>query len=542
MRTVETLGEAIEAAKHREQTMVRCPAHDDGAASLHVTYGDKHPVLMTCHAGCTIESILHYGGIDAQQLLAPREEGAVGGDGEWTPAGPASHVYDYTDAEGTLLFQVLRVPIAGGKKTFRQRHPIPGPKPWAWNMDGVERVLYHLPEVLEAKAKGEIIYVVEGEKDADNLRNRCGVTATTSPMGAGKWQDSYTETLAGANVIIISDADATGRNHSRAVRTALLEAGCTVGMKEAANGHKDVTDHLNDGGTLDTLIETSPADGEKKVSYGVDLLKVIKRVVQPSSFVIPGTLARGDRLLLTGFEGHGKSTLSRQIALMVAAGIHPWTHMPIPPQRVVFLDSENHPDQVLESWQQLVGLAAAHGHQVQEGALTIIEAWDDDIDLTSDEGHAWMIERIHAHKPDLMCAGPLYNLSSRDLSEHAVVGKMKQVINDARSLYGTAFVLEHHAPHRGTGEKERSVRPYGSSTFLKWPDFGYGLRPISGEQFSDQFGHGENGAGLYEWQKTRFPRVRTRTFPTHLRWGVANTAEWPWMPCEIDEASGLVLG
>jgi 5S rRNA maturation endonuclease (ribonuclease M5) len=542
MRTVETLGEAIEAAKHREQTMVRCPAHDDGAASLHVTYGDKHPVLMTCHAGCTLESILHYGGIDAQQLLAPKDENAVGGEGEWTPAGPASHVYDYVSAEGELLFQVLRVPIAGGKKTFRQRHPIPGPKPWAWNMDGVERVLYHLPEVLEAKAKGEVIYVVEGEKDADNLRSRCGVTATTSPMGAGKWQESYTETLAGANVVIISDADATGRNHSRAVRTALLEAGCSVAMKEAANGQKDVTDHLNSGGTLETLIETSPADGDKKVSYGIDILSVIKRVVQPSSFVIPGTLARGDRLLLTGFEGHGKSTLSRQIAVMVAAGIHPWTHMPIPPQKVMFIDSENHPDQVLESWQQLVGLAAAHGHQIQEGMLTIIEAWDDDIDLTSDEGHAWMIERIHAHKPDLCGAGPLYNLSSRDLSEHAVVGKMKQVINEARSLYGTAFILEHHAPHRGTGEKERSVRPYGSSTFLKWPDFGYGLRPISGEQFSDDFGHGPNGAGLYEWQKTRFPRVRTRKFPTHLRWGKANTDEFPWMPCEIDEASGLVLG
>lgn len=539
MRTVESLAEAIDAAKnHREQTMVKCPAHDDGAASLHVTYGEKHPVLMTCHAGCTLESILHYGGINAQDILAERDENDISADNEWTPAGPASHKYQYTDEDGTLLFEVLRVPLPGGKKTFRQRHPIPGPKPWAWNMDGVRRVLYNLPEVLAAKARGEVIYVVEGEKDAETLRTRAGVTATTSPMGAGKWQVEFTDMLAGANVVIIADADATGRNHARTIREQLIAVGCSVAMKEAMNGQKDVTDHFNIGGTLESLIETAPEQEEKKVTYGLDILEAIKRVVAPSSFVIPGTLARGDRLLLTGFEGHGKSTLSRQIAVMVAAGIHPWTHMPIPPQKVVFIDSENHPDQVLDSWQQLVGLAAVHDHPMKPGALTVIEAWDDDIDLTSDEGHAWMIERMHAYKPDLVCAGPLYNLSSRDLSEHAVVGRMKQVINDARSQYGTAFILEHHAPHRGPGDKERSVRPYGSSTFLKWPDFGYGLRPLQGENLPN------NGEGLYEWQKTRFPRVRKRFFPTHLRWGSqeGSSIEWPWMACEVDEDSGQVLG
>jgi DNA primase len=31
-------------------------------------------------------------------------------------------------------------------------------------------VLYHLPEVLEAKKQKRVIFLVEGEKDADNLR------------------------------------------------------------------------------------------------------------------------------------------------------------------------------------------------------------------------------------------------------------------------------------------------------------------------------------------------------------------------------------
>lgn len=34
-------------------------------------------------------------------------------------------------------------------------------------MDGVERLPYRLPQLLERKAKGHTLFVVEGEKDAD---------------------------------------------------------------------------------------------------------------------------------------------------------------------------------------------------------------------------------------------------------------------------------------------------------------------------------------------------------------------------------------
>jgi 5S rRNA maturation endonuclease (ribonuclease M5) len=531
MRTVDTVREAVDAAKHREQVMVQCPAHDDNAASLHVAPGDKHPVLMTCHAGCSVNAILdaesRYGGITGQDLMAPRDENFVGNEEVWTPAGNASHVYQYTDEEGTLLFEVLRVPLPGGKKTFRQRAPIPGPKPWKWNMDDVRRVLYRLPEVLTAKAEGRLIYIVEGEKDVETLRLRAGVAATTSPMGAGKWQIEYSEMLAGANIVIIADADNTGRAHARAVREQLIELGCAVSLKEPMNGQKDVTDHFNAGGTLDNLLETVPDEEVKRVSLGADILTVITRTVSPASYVIPGFLARGDRFLATGYEGHGKSTLLQQIAIQAAAGIHPWLLDDMPPQKVVVIDSENHPDQILEKWQHLVGLAARHNHPIQPGQLTIIEAWDDDVDLTSDEGEAWLLERMHGYKPDLCVIGPLYNLSSRDLSEHSVVGRMKTAINNARSVCGTAFIMEHHAPHRGPGETKRSVRPYGSSTFLKWPDFGYGLLPTESE-------------GLYEFQKTRFPRVRTRYIPPYLRWGKENTDEWMWMPTDVDDSGNAM--
>ena len=61
---------------------------------------------------------------------------------------------------GKLLYQVCRlVP-----KDFRQRRP-DGNGGWIWNTQGVDRALYHLPEVLKANT----VCVTEGEKDADNL-------------------------------------------------------------------------------------------------------------------------------------------------------------------------------------------------------------------------------------------------------------------------------------------------------------------------------------------------------------------------------------
>jgi len=535
MRKVDTLAEAIDMAKRGEQSMCRCPAHDDGEASLHVIAGDRQPVVMTCHAGCRFDEIIAAAGISLDAVMAEDDGRVADGVEVWTPEGPASHVYPYVDEQGTILYEVLRIPKrASAGKTFRQRRPNPnfgnrdhpdGRKEYLWTMQGVRRVLYRLPEVLQAKLDGQVIYVVEGEKDVEALRAR-GYVATTSPMGAGKWSPDYTQMLAGAVVVIIADADDTGRAHARQVRDELLTAECVVSVKEAVPGCKDVSDHFRAGHTMDELLETIAGEEENRDSSGVDVLEIIERSMASVEYVIPHVLARGDRLLVTGFEGHGKSTFLRQLAVQCAMGIHPWTGLAMPPQRVLFADVENHPDQTLESWQSLVGLGRRHGHEINPKMLTVLEEWDSDIDLTSEVGHNWMQERVHAHRPDIMFIGPLYNMANKDLKDDETVRKIKKAVNEARGICGTAFVMEHHAPHRNPADKERSVRPYGSSTFLKWPDFGFGLKPTEDK-------------GTYEWQRTRFPRVRTRHFPTHMRWGVENTLEWPWMAAEMD-GNGIV--
>jgi putative DNA primase/helicase len=104
--------------------------------------------------------------------------------------------FDYHDAHGAIVYQVERVeyqnpdssyvPGKDGKrkKDFRQRRPDPDrPGEWIYNLGDTRRVLYRLPELVEALAYGRTVAIVEGEAKADLLWS-WNVPATCSPMGA----------------------------------------------------------------------------------------------------------------------------------------------------------------------------------------------------------------------------------------------------------------------------------------------------------------------------------------------------------------------
>ena len=178
--------------------------------SIHLRDGK---ILLHCHAGCTVEAICTAAGIQMRELFA---------DSSSDPRIVAE--YSYTDESGTLLFQVVRFE----PKDFRQRRP-DGYGGWNWNLNGVRRVLYRLPDVLKAKS----VLVCEGEKDCETAR-KLGLTATCNPGGAGKWRDEYRETLRGKRVAIIADADEPGRKHAQpGGSVAPRQSGITQGARTA---------------------------------------------------------------------------------------------------------------------------------------------------------------------------------------------------------------------------------------------------------------------------------------------------------------------
>lgn len=221
-----------------------CPSHDDQRQSLHVSEGEDGRILAYCHAGCSVNDICRALGIDLGDLFPPKPKVHAGGKS------PVVATYDYRDTNGKLLFQVCRT----ADKRFFQRRP-DGKGGWINGLGDVKPVLYRLPEVLQAVKQGETIFIPEGEKDCDNL-TRIGLTATTSPMGAGKWRDHYSEHLRGAKVVILPDNDEPGRKHAQQVANSLYGKTGSVKVLELPSLPEkgDVSDWLEAGHTKEELM------------------------------------------------------------------------------------------------------------------------------------------------------------------------------------------------------------------------------------------------------------------------------------------------
>jgi hypothetical protein len=151
--------------------------------------------------------------------------------------------YNYTDARGSLLYQILRKEPKG----FTTRVP-KAKGGWEYKLNGSPRVPYKLPELLASNRKSPV-YIVEGEKDADTL-TALGLVSSCNVFGAGKWLTEYNEHFRGRQVIIIPDNDKPGRQHAEEVAANLHGIARSVRVVElpGLSEHGDVSDWLAGGG------------------------------------------------------------------------------------------------------------------------------------------------------------------------------------------------------------------------------------------------------------------------------------------------------
>lgn len=253
MKPVETLLECLSGSTcNGSGYKALCPAHDDHEPSLSIWEGDDKRAFVKCFAGCSKEEIVAALGLSMSDLYARPEPNSNG-----RPKRKIVATYDYLDADGELLHQTVRFEPKG----FSQRRPKPSGKrrnevgdDWIWSFEGIEPVLYRLPEVLRAVETGSAVYLCEGEKDADRLAGS-GLTATTNANGAEKWRESYSEVLRGANVVILADNDTAGRKHVERVARSLKGKAASVRVLQLPGlPHKgDVSDYLDAGGAVEEL-------------------------------------------------------------------------------------------------------------------------------------------------------------------------------------------------------------------------------------------------------------------------------------------------
>lgn len=339
--------------------IARCPGHPDREPSLSIAEGTDGRVLLTCHAGCEAPQIVAALGLTMTSLFPPREATLP-----YTPppamrrtaaqAQPAPEpepeddraswravaTYDYTDADGALVFQVVRkeppVQLAGGKrkKTFVQRRP-DGAGGWTYGLGGLaERPLYRLPELLEDVALGRTVLLVEGEKDCDTAR-ALGVAAAAHMGGAKGWRPEYAAPLAGADVVIVPDHDTPGREWAAAAGAGLCAAGATVRMLAlpVTTEGADLTEWVDAGGTrtqLDRLVARAipwapgdpvplPAAPSRFTVLTLDQLESLPPLDWLVGEEMAGLFPAAALLAIYGAPGAGKSFIAADLACTLAS-------------------------------------------------------------------------------------------------------------------------------------------------------------------------------------------------------------------------------
>lgn len=242
------------------------------------------------------------------------------------------------------------------------------------------------------------------------------------------------------------------------------------------------------------------------------------------NWLIPDFLERQDRLLVTAAEGSGKSVLIAQIGVMAAAGIHPWTWQEIEPCNVLIVDLENGPRLVSR---RLDWLRSKVGPFDQRRVR--VHADPRGINLTSRTDKRWLMERVEANRTDMLVIGPAYRMTAGVAAKGDVGGEdhireVTKALDDIRARFDVTLVLETHAPH-SQGPFGRDLRPFGSSVWLRWPEFGIGIRRDDPDP--------DGTPREYKLEHWRGPRDQ-RTWPKRL---IRGDGRMPWTPDQMPDGT-----
>lgn len=338
--------------------------------------------------GCTFEdAVLHMASLAGMPLPkghAKASRKAVGSarpreqDAPEPPQSPTissrrqiTKTYDYTDADGTLIYQVCRVEWMDNgkkKKNFMQRRPAPeGLSGWVFSLssgefiqgrsgdwyaatedrrdewhnapvisipEGVPHMLYRLGELMDERAQGEdarTVFIVEGEKDSDTLAE-WEMLGITNSGGAKHWSATHAEMFRDLDVVILLDNDAAGRQRGHLIGASLRNIARRTRVLDWRQHWPncpekgDVTDWKTLGGgsrdKLFAIVEKLP--NWTPVRPESNFLAVpFNEIDKPSKefeWLIKKILTRGETSVWFGAPGCGKSFLLTSAALSVAVG------------------------------------------------------------------------------------------------------------------------------------------------------------------------------------------------------------------------------
>ena len=255
------------------------------------------------------------------------------------------------------------------------------------------------------------------------------------------------------------------------------------------------------------------------------LREILETEDEPEDWVIPGLFERGDRLILTGYEGLGKTTWLRQIGICAAAGLNPVTLDQLDRQiRVLFVDVENSERQWRRETRGIAVVAERGGLgsprdyvHVHTGAR---------MDLRKDRDLGLVHRLVDQYQPEILVIGPLYRLTPNGINNDEEAAPLIAALDTLHDR-GLVLAMEAHAPKGSMGE--RNLAPRGSAALMGWPEFGFGLAPQDKDE-NDKI----QTAEVVRW---RGDRDRGRQWPKMLWAG----GPFPWTADEVSNSTRQAL-
>lgn len=275
-----------------------CPYHEDDRASFSINLSSGNWFCRGCDVKGKFKELVDKLGIR-----------------DFKPFPVARYVYE--SAAKQPKFVVVRY----FPKTFRQ---------FAVGADGLLsnnnplalKILYRLPELIRTP-KDTVIYLVEGEKDADTLHS-LGYCATTNAGGANSWSSDHGKFLSGRRVVAIPDNDAAGESWLTKVRSSVK----LFGILALPEGVKDVTDWILQGQKIESLPLEKTADvvvlnplselqtGFEVIVQNQKFPPIIKCGI--AGLDAAGFFREGGIMAVGGRPSMGKSSLVAQLAGFIA--------------------------------------------------------------------------------------------------------------------------------------------------------------------------------------------------------------------------------
>jgi AAA domain len=311
--TLQSWARALGGEVRGTQVLCPGPGHSAEDRSLSVKIGKDGQPLVHSHADDDWKECRDY-------VLQRLRMGPFKPSSKWLPA--YSETYEFRDpTTGDVRYRKERIECADGTKSSFF-------KPAGRN--GCDPLLYGA-ECLADVTSGQPVFIVEGEKKVDRLRELGAVAVSADSGSSSKWLPPHADLLRGLPIILWPDSDESGEKYiSRAARcledsAASIKVVRPFGPPNGAKGRDvcDWTGHAEDLAALAAGAEPYVAiwQDNGEAASPIKIYTYDEMLALPeASFVVEGVIVYRGKNVIFGVSNTFKSFHAVDLGCSVSTG------------------------------------------------------------------------------------------------------------------------------------------------------------------------------------------------------------------------------